>query len=358
MHVRSFYREQLTKVLHQRDSLPQTSHVKAAASNDLLDSVRDLIEATDPASELDLRGVPYVYTFLSMKTVADIADLDGDIDLVMCNSRSDRTPSVARFLSARRTDHISNWYGGIFEVFAKSRMLRCFRGLEFDVKQSNGRDHDIAGLVKNRRLHFECTVLTEDDETREVWDRFLKANLDKPNRCLVRPGPYDPPDAKSTSVYYMPLRLYGKVFDKITKHLDPSGSQFGRDEPNILLVCFAGPNVEEPGVGWALDELFSELPKMSRTGVPEGFTDISLQAWAEFTANELVQTGKRTSEWYCENSNHILCAPKQIGGAMLFDGSELRHARLNYNADEACLVTHQEIAELEIALSQRPSYWI
>src|SRR5439155_19723343 len=83
---------------------------------------------------------------------------------------------------------------------------------------------------------------------------------------------------------HMTLRFYAKVFDKLAKDLNPSKSQFADDEPNVFLVSCSGLGVrsDNPGVGWALDKLFADQPKIARTVVPESFIDISLGAWVDF----------------------------------------------------------------------------
>ena len=169
----------------------------------------------------------------------------------------------------------------------------------------NGRDHDISIVVVDRRFHIECTVLTEDDESRGVWDRYVESKKLNPDQVLIRPGPFCPPNSKGPSPYYMTLRLYAKVFDKLTKELDPAKGQFGEEVPNLLLICFAGLGMraDHPGIRWGIEELFANNPKMARTAVPESFTDISLDARADFRADELIRKGEISADWYCENSN-------------------------------------------------------
>jgi hypothetical protein len=109
------------------------------------------------------------------------------------------------------------------------------------------------------------------------------------------------------------------VFDKLTNDLDPAKGQFVENEPNVLLTCFAGAGIEfdRPGVRWGFEELFRCHPTIPRTGVPEGFTDISLEAWAEFRANELIRKGRMTVAWYCNHSHRVLEAQPSQGSAAL-----------------------------------------
>jgi len=288
-----------------------------------------------------------------------LAELDADIDLVLSRTDSWRKNSITKFLQTqdRRT---GTWFGGLFEVWSKATFLKKGVDVQLDVALPNGRDHDICAVVGGRRLHFECTVLTQDDEAREVWNRFMEHKKLSPNQVLVRPGPFCPANAKGPSHYYETLRLYVKVFDKLTKDLDPAKSQFVEGEPNILLTCFAGPGVgsDRPGVRWGFEELFVSHPKMARTVVPESFTDISLEAWVDYRANELVAQGIMTVEWYCENSHRVLEAPRRLGGALLFDNSSLAAGRVNYSASEKCRISHAEMAELERLLACPAKYFV
>ena len=358
--ARDFHRQDLKLVRERRDSLAQSSHVRQAMTDDLLNQLHQKIEGTADVADLNYSYWPCIFGFLTRATDEAITDLDGDLDLVISHTAPSRASAVTRFLQTRDTDHDSRWYGGLFEVFAKATLFRLGQDVEFDVPLPNKRDHDIAATICGRRIHFECTVITNDDESRDVWDRFLVDKKHDARRTLIRPGPYDPPNAKGPSPYYMPLRLYGKIYDKVAKNLDPTKSQCVDGEPNIILVCFAGPGVDtdHPGVGWAFEELFADLPKMPRTGVPEGLTDISLQAWADFTANSLIAANKMNVDWYCDNSNKVLAAPRRLGGAVLFDGATFARGRLNYNAHDECVVSHAEMAELERIMSQPCRYWL
>jgi len=226
----------------RRECLPPNSHVRAAIPDELLKELQDKIHAAPDVGALDHSKWPMIFGFVESATDEAIRELDGDIDLVLGTTAVARRASVTRFLTTRATDHPSRWYGGLFEVWAKATLLREATAVEFDVRLPNGRDRDVVAEIGNQRaassrlVSFECTVITEDDESREVWDRFIQDKKTGSSKPLIRPGPYDPPNAKGPSPYYMPLRLYGKFFDKITKDLDPDRSQCAVDQPNIL-VC-------------------------------------------------------------------------------------------------------------------------
>jgi hypothetical protein len=66
------------------------------------------------------------------------------------------------------------------------------------------------------------------------------------------------------------------VFDKLQRGGNPAQSQTSPDCPNILLLsCFpvhSAPLPFSPGLGWALDELFSGQPNMGAVKqMPDGW---------------------------------------------------------------------------------------
>src|SRR5207302_1022651 len=101
-----------------------------------------------------------------------------------------------------------NWYGGMFDLWVKSTILK--RGAEtvLDFKLPTGRDNDACLQIGNRRFHIESTVISEDDESRAVWDRYTEAKQEGYSQPLIRPGKFCPPNAKGPSPYYFTLRFY------------------------------------------------------------------------------------------------------------------------------------------------------
>jgi len=355
--IRDYHLAELERATQVRTLLGPGSHVGHALTNDVLDSVKRRIESSSE-SDLTYEFWPFIYCFVLSRSTDAIVEFDADAGLVISRTPASRRNSVTSFLSTSGP-RTGVWYGGLFEVWAKATFLKAGTEVHLDVTLPNGRDHDISALVAGRRFHFECTVLTEDDESREVWDRFMEYKRVDPEKVLVRPGPFCPPNAKGPSPYYLPLRLYAKAYDKLSKDLNPEKSQFSDDEPNILLTCFAGPHMSatDPGANWAIEELLANNPRMARTVVPESFTDISLDAWADFRAGELISQRKITVDWYCENSNAVLSAPRRLGGILMFDETRLAGARVNYNARNECAIRHSEMAELERLLSTPASYF-
>lgn len=356
--IQQYHLNEIEVVRQLRHRLGNTSHVAAALTDQMLEQVRMFVESSSDADLLYGRW-PFLFSFVMSNSEEAIAELDADLELVSQNTPSSRRSSVTKFLQNR--DHRTGvWYGGLFETWFKANLLRRAQDVRLDVVISNGRDHDVSITVGKRQFHFEGTALTEDDESREVWARFMEAKKVDPNKVLVRPGAFCPANAKGPSPYYLTLRLYAKVYDKLTSKLDPEKGQFSDQDTNVLLICFAGANVgpEYPGVRWGLEELFADNPRMARTVVPEGFTDISLDAWADFRANELIHQNQLSVDWYCEHSGSVLRAPNRVGAAMTFDNTRLAYGRLNYNAFPQCRISHAEMAELECLLSTPAKYFL
>ena len=234
----------------------------------------------------------------------------------------------------------------------RARVLRSGCEVEFEAPLANG-DSDMRARVNGRHFRIENTVIADSDEDRQGFDNYLAARKQDPEAIWMRPGKFDPPNARGPSPYYNTLRLYAKVYDKIAKNLDPDKSQCEEDEPNVLLVSFSGAFVHpwKPGWGWALDELFDSQPSMGGRIIPAPhLTDISLDAWVMFTAEDLVRRGVISVEHYearIDDYQRIMSAPRRLGGILIFKNCTLATARINYNASDECQITHAEMAELE-----------
>ena len=153
-----------------------------------------------------------------------------------------------------------------------------------------------------------------------------------------------------------------KIYDKLSKDLDPSKSQCADDEPTVLLLSFAegGVDSKTPGYGWALDELFNGY-RVARIIPEPHLRDISLDAWIKFTLDDLRKRNRITVDAYgkrMKQFSDIAAAPRRLSGVMLFDGFKLVSARVNYNALDECSLKHAEIAELERLLGNPPEYSI
>lgn len=356
---KAYYFNQVTESRLKRDQLPLDSPLRFALSDDLLAQVEDNIRIED---EVDLRygKLPPIYGFFSFHPIHAIKNLDAELQLVIQSSNPGKAKEILQFLNTSSNKRLGDWYGGLFDLWAKATAVRSDLPYQLDYVLPNGRDHDIRIELNGRFFHLENTAITRDDEAQEVWDRYCEAKKLNPEEVLLRPGKYCPPNSKGPSPYYLPLRLYGKIYDKITKNLDPTKSQCAVDAPNILLLSFSGPEVypDDPGVGWVLDEIFADQPRMVRTIVPDSFTDISLDGWVDYRAKELIHKKIITINWYCENSNKVISAPRQLSGILLFDDHKLVASRVNYNADKGQKISHAEMSELEMLFRRDINYWL
>lgn len=351
------YFEELDAVRAKRDRLPNDSLIRQALNDDVLQQVDQNIRHA-AAVDLTYAFWPPLYGFCCLKTDEAIAALDHDIRLVAQRAGTSTIPAIIQFMKTKEGDRQGQWYGGLFDLWSKATAAKNGKDVQLDRLLPNGRESDIYLNVNGRHLRVESTVLTQDDEADQVWKRYIQDMRVDANKVLIRPGPYCPPNAKGPSPYYVSLRFYAKVFDKLTQNLNPAKSQFADDEPNVLLVSCAGPvRHDEPGIGWALDELFVAQPTIARTVVPETFTDISLSGWVDFRARELIQQKKMTVDWYCEHSREVTAAPHRLGAILLFDGCKLMQARINYNSSHPCSVTHKDMVELECLFRREVSYW-
>jgi hypothetical protein len=354
---KQFYFEQLASVRSKRNQLTDDSILRQALSDDVLQQINHKIRQK-ATQDLHYDFWPPLYGWFCCRNSDAIAELDADLMMVAKRLGNGKVSSLMQFLKTKEGKRHGDWYGGLFDLWTKATASLKGTAVELDSPLPNGRESDVCIQLNGRRFHIESTVLTQDDESDQVWRRFLDGKRVDPDKVLIRPGPYCPPKAKGPSPYYESLRFYAKVFDKLTQNLNPAKSQFAENEPNVLLVSCAGMIRQDmPGIGWALDELFRAQPTMARTIVPETFTDISLNAWIDFRARELIQQGKLTVGWYCEHSHEVIAAPRRLGAILLLDGCKLMKARVNYNADESCAVTHNDVVDLEDLFRREVGYW-
>ncbi len=365
---RESQRSLIASVKGKWEDLPPESHVKSALPITKFDELSTEIEADSPEN-LKYRYWPPVFLFIERQAIAEILELDSDLDSVIDHSKERQPAEITSFLKAGPNDD-RRWCAGLFEVFVKAKLLKeaGAEAVKFDYPFPNGRNADLRLEMDGKAIYLECTVITDSDEDRGTWDRFLEAKKVDPEVMLTRPGQFSPPDAKSPSSYYDCLRFYAKAYDKLAKDLDPRKSQCSDDSPNILLVSFhywAGHlTAKSHGAGWALDELFADQPNLRPRlkDAPPGITDIALVGWLDFMAKELIDKSRLDGQSYARNFNALLRAPAKLGGALLFDDCSLKRGRINYNAQATCRLTHREMAELETILgaspSWRPQAWI
>ena len=355
---RDVYRKRVADVRKKRDALTPESQVRKALTDEVLNRTTVFIEQAE-ITDLLYAYRPPVFGLVARLETPALSELDADIDLVVQSSTPQKQKELTHFLEAGPKEKVGPWYGGLFDIWAKATALKSGKPIQLDSVLPSGRDHDIKLSLGGRDFHIENTVITQDDESREVWDRFLRDKRTDPDKVLIRPGAYCPLNAKGPSPYYDALRLYAKIYDKLAKDCNPSKTQLAENAPNILLISFAGPavRVDSPSNGWVLDELFADQPKLCHASAPDGITDISLDAWIDFTTDELVRRGKMTVDFKCDNFSSIMAAPRRLAGVLLFDGSTFANSRVNYNAHEQCRVSHREIVELEDLFTRTVAYW-
>ncbi len=143
-------------------------------------------------------AVDFLVSMLSLWDVGTAQEFDSALKAVMGSTHA-HAGSAPSFLSLESDGQPGTWYGGMFETFAKSRLIE--RGLNptFDVPLPNGRDRDAVVVIDGQPLNFECTVLTDDDENKRCWRSIFEAKRIDPDLILVRPGDMCPKDAKGPS---------------------------------------------------------------------------------------------------------------------------------------------------------------
>jgi len=357
---KTYYRDMVSKVRDKLTLLPESSHIRSALSTDKLKEIFNRIEHNN-IKDLEYGYWPPLFLFLYHHSVSGIQAFESDIELVIRHSNKTAT-QIPQFLKASAEED-RLWVGRLFEIFVKARCLKeKGAAVELDYTLPNRRETDIRLEIRGKAYYLECTVITDSDEDREVWDRFMTEKKIDSDATLVRPGKYDSPNSKSPSSYYDCLRFYDKVYDKLTKNLDPGRSQMSYENPNLLLVSFdsstTSSTAESPGIGWALDELFADQPKseVRLRDKPSNIADISFLEWLDFKAKVLNQNSHLDLKMYYANFDDIVAAPRKLGGILLFDRCLLKASRVNYNADVPCRVSHHEIAGFEKLLEIPPNY--
>ena len=356
------YRTRVADVQAKLGALAADTYIRSALTEERLREIGERVES-DTVENLSLGYWRPVFCYVSRHSLSDLQGLEGDIGLVVAHSIRRLASDVTRFLGAE-PEQDREWRAGLFETFVKSRLLRTKAlAVELDWALPNGKKTDLRLAMDGKAFHVECTVMTESDEDRQAYDRYMEALKSDSNLTLIRPGTFDEPDFKGPSPYYDCLRVYLKVYDKIAPKLNPANSQLPEEGANILALSldssFTTLSATEPGVAWALDDLFANQPRAQPRleNAPTGRADVSLLTWLDFYAKELSGKSELDLDWYCEHFHEILAAPKRIGGVLLFDSCALKGARLNYNALPSCAFTHRQMAMFEGLLGAPPSWF-
>ena len=320
----------VSAVAQKLEALPVDSPIRMSFSESRLEAIRQRIESTS-GKELEWAYWQPLFLFMRNRPQEAIVALDHDLQLVV--GRGDK--SAARFLGDERDrDGDGPWRASLFEVFAKARLcnsdLLSLEGLDW--RLSNGKNVDARVKIDQRAMNVECMTRGESDAGKDRWQAHCDSLTENP----------DAPYFERQDAYTAGRMLYGAVYNKLAPDYDSGKSQFAPDEPNILLISLSSTisdvRADTPSISWALDELFNDQPN-------GGTGPMSLQAFL------LLDAERRAS------FQDLISVPKRISGVLMFDGCALKHARINYNAYDACRISHRDMALLEQVLSQPPPYW-
>jgi hypothetical protein len=332
--------------------LPTGSCIRAALTASVLDAAFERAVENDS----DFAQWPPLVLFCKRRSEVQLAAFEADLRQVVRHSRRKSEAEVTAFLTTGPGQD-RQWCGGLFELAVKARLLQIpGLAVEIDVPLPNGLETDVRVYWRGGETAVECTIIAESDEDRKVWRRFIADQRSNEPSVLMRPGRHDVKDGKSPSPYYDTVRVYSKVYEKLAKDDDPANCQFPSDTPSVLALSFWSPTAPfragNPGVGWALDELFSDQPRKRTIAEGEAGIEIALGGCIE---RALQNSGLNPAE-SAERWRGLVNAPRRLGGMLLFDECRLSSARLNYNAHRACRVTHSEIARLEEWLTGAPCW--
>lgn len=353
MKKKGHYKRMLARIRKRREELPSNSFVRQALTDQVVESAEATVRAT-PRRALDVTQWPLIISLFEGCKTSQLTALDDDIAIVTSKCPRRAKHAVGAFLHATQSGALSTWYGSLFEIWAKAAAIRSGLALGIDCQLSNGRDFDILLNLAGRRASLECTVLTEDNISRAQWDQLLAQRACDPHAALTSQIP------SGTSLYRNARRVYQKVYDKLAANFDPDQTQFGPEQPGILLLSFFAPGfaVEKPAVVWAMDELFAVQPRYrasTRSSTTSAAT-IILTNWLDFAANERISRSKLTRADYCSRRDGLIKAPRQLGGILLFDGFQLCGSRVNYNSFAERRVSHSAMAMLERVFAAAPKY--
>jgi len=329
---KGYFFDMVCSVNQELEALPADSPIRQCFSPDRLNAVRQRIES---AGAKDLQWAYWQPLFLFLRNQPDevIAVLDDDLRAVLSRSGQNAAKVCAFLRDERDFGGDRPWIAGLFETFAKARLCKSdvltLEGLDWPLQ--NGKNVDARVRIGNKPIHIECMTRGESDAGKTRWREHCQQLTDTP----------DAPYLERQDAYTAGRMLYGSLYNKLAPGNDIGSSQLTSDVPNIVLISLSSITsdlgADTPAIGWALDELFGSQPN-------GGTTPISLQAWL------LHDAGRR------EKFRELIAAPKSLSAAVLFDGCALKHSRINYNAHDACRISHQEMARLEDVLLNPPLY--
>lgn len=304
-------------------------------------------------------GWPPLFDFICHHSANQLAALDDCVAFVKSRTPDDRKNQVNSFLLGnsnhqRQWQAARDWDAGLFELHIKALAIRNQSGFipELDPTISSGKRPDLLLRLGDRQFVIECTVLTTSNEYEKAWSKWL-GDLSVDRNKPFTPDKYLELDCKEPQPEYHQVRLYGKVYNKLAKGLDPDNTQLPKELPNVLFIssCDSKSPWSSEGIRWGLDELFADQPIHKRQQ-PGSVIDTSLDGWLGFTAKEC----ELNSDKYCNDFQALIMAPRRIGGLFVFGRCHLDFARKNYYAEETNNLTHQEVALLEKVFSMDPDW--
>lgn len=325
-----YFVEMINTVQAQLNALSPGSLIKKYFPKSRLDKIRQEVEA---GNVKELAHWQPLFLFLQNQTESAIAALDNDIAAVVARTGQSEE-KVCEFLRDERDrDGDGPWMAGLFEVFSKATLLKS--GVlsvdALDWALPNGRNVDARVCIGQHYICVECTTRGESEAGKQRWRDHCEALADNPDRTY-----FERQDA-----YTAGRMLYGTVYNKLAPDWTVSKTQLCPDSSNLLLISLhsvvSDLRSDAPSIGWALDELFGSQPN-------GGTTPISLQTY-------LLHDERRRSQF-----SELIAAPTQISGVLLFDNCKLAQARINYNAHDACRISHEVMALFEKVFSQPPPY--
>jgi hypothetical protein len=342
----SKYYQNLEKKVERRILfLPTNSLVRIIYSKKIKKQVNKILNECEEPNYL-----PPLFFFILRHSVVQIKSFEHDLSLIIKKSAKNEKKIIENFLSAPANDQYNNWMGGIFEIFIKTRLLKNKNiDIVFDEVLPNRRDVDAKIIMNDKIYYLESTVFNDSAEDKIVWTKYLEDKKNNSKAVFGRPGKYDMKNSKSPSPYYDCTRFYNKVYDKLAYKLNATKGQISNEHPNIFLIYVNGcvsPLGGSPGIYWALDELFIEQPRMFNK---KDKNDISLCSWLDNLTN--INTNDDI-----DNFNKLVTLPKKIGAILLFSQSSMI-ARVNYNADKECSLSHAEIFKFESIFKSRPIWF-
>lgn len=302
---RQYVRDMLNDVRAKMDSLSECRYIKHALA-EKVEEVEQQIGSVDPKGYF-----PPLLVFVCKHSLAEIQDLDNDIDLVVKHSSDKRKKAILQFLkSGPKDDRL--WVSGLFEIFVKSRFLKksgvTVQNVQLDYPLPNESDVDVRVEINGKPFCLECTVLTDSDVDREVFEKALAGRI---------PTSHD--------LYHMRSRfLYYKIKEKL--------GQMADDAPNVLLLSLWGLIMLMLPIEWALKALDGGLDK-----------------------EELEVLGK---EALLKALGELLCSSdlKKMGAIFVFEKCLLKKVWVNPNACGAYRMSDAEIAILKCLLGTVPTW--